>query len=304
MEIASLKTFVAVVETGSFTAAGKRLKVSQSAISQQIRQLETSLGAALFTRHARKVTLTQPGDVLLPYARQILSKVDEARAVVSDFEGMGRGRVAIGAGGAVCHHILPALLDEFSTRFGKIEIQVISGYSTEVLRHTLEGSVDIGLLILPVDETGIVATELGRDELFAIAPRGHAWEKLAQVRAKDFQGERLVAYDRGSHTFKIVERFLLEAGVLPSIAMEIDDLEAVKRMVGVGLGVSIVAGWVLRAEAERKGLVARPLAPSRLYRSWGLIRRANEAPTASHKGFVSVCRSLFPQLLDYRPPNE
>ncbi len=298
MDIPTLKSFVTVVEAGSFTAAGQRLKVSQSAVSQQIRLLERSLGAPLFTRHPRKVTLTQAGEVLLPYARQIIAKVEEAKAVVSDFEGLGRGRVVIGAGGAVCHHILPSLLDEFTARFGKIEIRVTSGFSAEILKRTLEGSVDLGLLVLPIDRQGIVVSEIGRDELFAIAPKGHPWEKLDRVKPKDFREQPLVIYDRESHTFKIMERYLLEAGVLPSISMELNDLEAVKKMVTVGLGVSIVAAWVARDEIANQGLVVKRLAPAGLYRSWGLIRRANETPTASQKGFINVCDALFPRLIE------
>ena len=79
MDFRELRCFVTVAETGSFTRAGGRLEISQSAVSQQIRSLEESLGTPLFTRRTREVALTQAGNVLLPYARQILAKVDEAR---------------------------------------------------------------------------------------------------------------------------------------------------------------------------------------------------------------------------------
>ncbi len=297
MELKSLATFIAVAETESFTRAGKRLNVSQSAISQQIRALEESLGSPLFSRQARRVLLTQAGDVLLPYARQILRKADEARAVVSDFESLGRGRVTIGAGGALCHHVLPELLREFSERFGKIEVQVLSGFTQHTLKRTVEGSVDLGLLLLPISHSGVVATELGRDELFAIAPKGHRWERLESVRARDFIDEQLVSYERASETFQILERFLVEDGVFPTVAMEIADLEAVKRMVAVGLGVSVVAGWAVRKEQREGSLIVRPLAPAGLHRTWGIVRRANEALTASQRGFISICSTRFPQLI-------
>ena len=297
MDIRGLRAFIAVAETGSFTRAGQRMQVSQSAVSQQIRSLEDAVGAALFTRQARTVKLTQAGDVLLPYARQITAKVDEARAVISDFEAMGRGRVVIGAGAAACLHLLPHLLSEFSARFGKIEIQVISGLTFETLQRTVDGTVDLGFVVLPVEEAGVVVTELGRDELVAIAPPGHHWGTLEQVRPKDFVGETLVVNHRASHTFRIVERFLLEAGVFPKFGMEIGDVEAIKRMVEVGLGVAVIANWALRRELEAGVLVARPLAPKGLHRTWGLVRRANETATASHKSFVSICRSRFSQLV-------
>jgi len=296
MDIRSLRTFVAVAEGKSFTRAGQRQKVSQSAVSQQIRALEESLGSPLFTRQARSVKLTQAGDVLLPYARQIIAKVDEATAVVSDFEGMGRGRVSIGAGGAICHHVLPAILSEFASRFGKIEVQVVSGFTEETLARTVDGTVDLGLLLLPVNHSGLVVEELPRDELVAIAPRNHPWGELDRVRARDFTGENFVAYARDSRTFRLVERYFLEAGVFPSFGMEISDLEAVKRMVEVGLGVSVVAGFAVHDEVDSGRLLARPLAGG-LYRSWGLVRRANETLTASQRGFISICNSLFPKLV-------
>lgn len=300
MDLRALRTFVAVAETESFTRAGGKLQVSQSAVSQQIKLLEESLGAPLFTRRARRVTLTQAGNVLLPYARQILAKVDEAVAVVSDYENAGRGRVVIGAGGAICHHVLPTLLKEFTQRFAKVEMQVISGFSNETLQRTAEGTVDLGIVVLPVAHTGVVTSELGRDELVAIAPPGHPWSTMERVRARDFVDQRLVVYERNSHTFRIIERFLLEEGAFPRFAMEINDLEAVKRMVEAGLGVAIMAGWTIEEEVARRSLVARPMGTRGLYRTWGLVHRTSEALTSSQRGFVSICRTMFPELLSTR----
>lgn len=297
MDIRELKTFIAAAETGSFTRAGGRLQISQSAVSQQIRLLEESLGASLFTRRAREVALTQAGSVLLPYARQIIAKLEEARAVVSDFESLGRGRIVIGAGGSVCHHLLPKLLKEFSERFAKVEIQVISGFSNETLQRTIDGAVDLGIVVLPLQHAGVVTTDLGRDELVAIAKPGHRWGEIARVRARDFVDEPLVVYERNSHTFRIIERFLLEEGVFPRFAMEISDLEAVKSMVEAGLGVAVMATWMIRDELRRGSLIARPVGARGLHRSWGILHRASEALTASQKGFLSICRTRFPELV-------
>lgn len=300
MDIRELRTFIAVAEAGSFTRAGGRLQISQSAVSQQIRLLEESLGTPLFTRRAREVSLTQAGNVLLPYARQIVAKLEEARAVVSDYESLGRGRIVIGAGGAVCHHLLPELLKDFAQRFAKVEIQVISGFSNETLQRTIEGGVDLGIVVLPLQHTAVVSAELGRDELVAIARPGHRWTGLARVRARDFVDEPLVVYERNSHTFRIIERFLLEEGVFPRFAMEISDLEAVKRMVEAGLGVAVMATWMIREEILRGSLIARPLGARGLHRGWGVLHRASEALTASQKGFLSICRTRFPELITPR----
>ena len=298
MDFRELRCFVAVAETASFTRAGGRLEISQSAVSQQIRSLEESIGAPLFTRRTREVALTQAGNVLLPYARQILAKVEEARAVVSDFEGLGRGRVVIGAGGAICHHVLPSLLKEFTGQFRKVEVQVISGFSVETLERTVDGSVDVGIVVLPIVHNGVVTSELGRDELVAIAPPGHRWASLPRVKARDFVDEHLVVYERNSHTFRIIERYLLEEGVFPRFAMEISDLEAVKRMVEAGLGVAVMATWTVRDELARGSLIARSVGTRGLYRNWGIIHRANDALTASQRGFLTICRTRFPELVN------
>jgi DNA-binding transcriptional LysR family regulator len=297
MELRGLRTFIAVVETKNFTRAGRRLGISQSAVSQQMKALEVSVGARIFSRRSRSVTLTQAGEVLLPYARQMTSKADEAMAVISDFEGMGRGRVAIGAGGAICHHVLPRILREFSERFTRIEIQVISGFSFETMQRALDGTIDLGILLLPVRDTNLVSAELGRDELVAIAPPDHPWQALSRINAAEFTDQKLITYDRNSETFSILERFLLEDGVFPHFGMEISDLEAVKKMVGAGLGVAVVAGWAVRSEVVSGELIAKPLGARGLYRSWGIVYRSSETLTAPQRGLVNICKSEFPVLV-------
>jgi DNA-binding transcriptional LysR family regulator len=195
--------------------------------------------------------------------------------------------------------VLPSLLKEFTDRFTKVEVQVISGFSVETLQRTVDGTVDIGIVVLPVTSTGVVTSELGRDELVAIAPPGHRWSAASRVRARDFLDEPLVVYERNSHTFRIIERFLLEEGVFPRFAMEISDLEAVKRMVEAGLGVAVMATWTVRDELARGSLIARSVGPRGLHRNWGIIHRANDALTASQRGFLSICRTRFPELVSH-----
>jgi len=148
-----------------------------------------------------------------------------------------------------------------------------------------------------VDDTAALV-----DELVAIAPPGHRWDGLARVRAKDFVDEPLVVYERNSHTFRIIERFLLEDGVFARFAMEINDLEAVKRMVEAGLGVAVMATWMVRDEVRRGSLTTRPVGARGLHRAWGLLQRANESLTASQKGFASICRTRFPELVTSDTP--
>src|SRR2546426_10108250 len=117
MDTKQLRTFVTVIELASFTRAARRLSLSQSAISQQISALERHVGVKLIERTGTGARPAAAGEILLRYARQILTKVDEAQRVLADNEHAGGGVLRIGAGGAACHYLLPSILKEFHDRF-------------------------------------------------------------------------------------------------------------------------------------------------------------------------------------------
>ena len=236
MDTKQLRTFVAIIELASFTRAARRLSLSQSAISQQISTLERQLGVKLIDRTGAGARPTAAGDILLQYARQILTKVDEAQRVLTDYERAGGGVLRIGAGGAACHYLLPSILNEFHDRFPKLELHVRSGHTRLTLERLHEGELDAGVLTLPVSQPKLRILDLGSDELVAIVAPSHAWAGRRRVQASEFASQPLLIYERRSQTFALIERLLLEAGVFPRIAMEMDHLEGVVGMVCVGLG--------------------------------------------------------------------
>src|SRR3990172_7070438 len=256
MDTKPLRTFVTIVDMGSFTRAGRRLGLSQSAISQQISGLEKEVGVRLLVRPGSGARPTTAGEVLLHYARQILSRVDEAKRVLADYDSRAGGVLRIGAGGAVCHYLLPPILKEFHDGFPKIELHVYSGRTSLTVERLLESQLDVGIVTLPVSQPRLRITDIGRDELVAIVSPSHPWAQRKRVQAGEFSGEPLLIYERRSQAFALVERILLEAGVFPQVAMEMDHLEAVIEMVRVGLGVAIVPPWTVRCEIARGELVA------------------------------------------------
>ena len=150
---------------------------------------------------------------------------------------------------------------------------------------------------MPVSQAKLRITDVGRDELVAIAPATHPWAGRKRIPPVDLAGQPLMIYDRSSQTSQLIERVLLEAGVFPQIAMEMDHLEAVTEMVRVGLGVAIVPRWAVRTEVERGEVLALPIGKSGLSRRWGLALLEANHRSDTLKGFARLCIERLPAAL-------
>jgi DNA-binding transcriptional LysR family regulator len=292
-----LRTFVTIVDLRSFTRAGRRLGLSQSAISQQIGAQEKQLGVKLLVRAGKGVRPTPAGEILLQYARQILQKVDEAQRVLTSYESTGSGVLRIGAGGAACEHLLPSVLQSFHDAYPRIELRVLSGPSRLTKERLLDGDLDVGMLTLPMVEPKLRLLELGRDELVVIAAPSHTWATRRRIEPRELTDQPLLVYERRSSTFHIVERMLLEAGVFPHIVMEMDHLGAVSSMVRAGLGLAVVPRWAVLSDVSAGRLVGLSIGKNGLYRAWGLGTRAEEHQPQTLRAFVRECLEHLPSLL-------
>src|ERR1044071_687538 len=151
MEIRQLEAFVAIAETGSFTAAGERVNLTQSTISQQIKALEEELGEALFIRGKRSTQLTEAGERLMPQARLILGTLDE---IAADFRASGRaprGRIRVGASAMAAAYLLVPLYEGFMKTYPEIQLAVRATSTTdETVRQVIAGEIDVGFIAVPL----------------------------------------------------------------------------------------------------------------------------------------------------------
>ena len=297
METKHLRTLVAIVELSSFTRAGVKLGLSQSAISQQIGALERQLGVRLLRRTGTGARPTPAGELLVNHARQILARVDAAKRLVSDFDASSSGILRIGAGGAVCHHVLPDVLRELREAFPRLELHVRSGHTDLTVERLLGGEIDVGILTLPVSQPKLRLVEVGDDELVLIVARDHPLADRGRVDPVDLAEETFLICERRSRTYQLVERVLLEAGVFPRVAMEIDHQEAVTAMVARGLGVAAVPRWAIAAEIASGDVVPLQLGASGLGRSWALGFLEESQPRQALRAFVRLCGERIPTVL-------
>jgi DNA-binding transcriptional LysR family regulator len=295
MEIRQLRAFMAIAETGTFTAAALRVHITQAAISMQIRQLETELGVRLFVRAPRRVVLTEAGEGLLGRARNVLREHDAALAEMTELSGAEYGRLRVGSASAsVSTEQLPRILNELRGLHSRAEISVLSGTSEALVRQILDGDVDVAFVSLPVEARGIRTEVLVRDELVAIANPRHPLAKQRVVTAQTLAAEKLILGERGGNTRRLIDQFFAKAGVHPLVTMELSRLAGIKRMVEEDMGVGIVPLQSAQAEVSAGRLVAWWVKGARFNWELGLAQlRGNEDRSPVRQTFLRLCREHF-----------
>ena len=294
MEIRQLRAFVAIAESGTFTAGALRVHVTQAAISMQIRQLETEIGAKVFVRAPRHVILTEAGEQLLRRARHILREHDAALDEIAELAGAERGRLRIGSASAmVLSEQLPAILKELRKQHPAAEISVISGTSEVLVDQILGGEVDVAFVSLPVDVRGIKTERLSQDQLVAIASPQHKLAKQRTISAYTLAGERLILGERGGNTRRLIDQFFAQAGATLHVAMELSRQQAIKRMVEEDMGVGIVPLQSVKDEVEKGRLIRWWIEGAQINWELGIAQLSNGYDSPIMQKFVSLAHKNF-----------
>ena len=294
MEIRQLRAFVAIAESGTFTAGALRVHVTQAAISMQIRQLETEIGAKVFVRAPRHVILTEAGEQLLRRARHILREHDAALDEIAELAGAERGRLRIGSASAmVLTDQLPGILEQLRNQHPAAEIAVTSGTSEVLVDQILAGEVDIAFVSLPVDVRGIKTERLSDDQLVAIASPRHKLAKQRTISAYTLAGERLILGERGGNTRRLIDQFFAQAGVTLHVAMELSRQQAIRRMVEADMGVGIVPLQSVIEDVESGKLVRWWIEGAQINWELGLAQLTGGYESPIMQTFIRLSRAAF-----------
>lgn len=259
MELRQLRYFVALAETRNFHRAAERLNMSQPPLTVAIRKLETELGAALFVREARGVSLTPAGNAALSLARQTLAQADRFREAVREGATGERGRLRVGFVGSATFELLPRIIPEFRRRYPLVELVLQEAASATIADRLIADELDIGLVRLPLlDAVAIDTTVIDRDELHAVLPENSPFAKAGTVELADLAKEPFVLQSRISVLHSITLSACQKEGFVPIVAQEAEQLSAILSLVRSGLGVALVPARV--AHAMPPGLRLVPLA--------------------------------------------
>ncbi len=235
-----LEYFCAVARTGSFTKAADDLGVAQASLSEQIARLEQAFGAALFERLNRRIELTPLGQAILGKAQALL---EDATALPEYFEQARagvRGPLRVGAIPTILPYFLAPLLKGFTDRYPEIDLHVREGTTAEMVEQVLDGMIDIAIVSLPVEGSGLVMKELFRDPLYLAVPHGHPLASAQKVQLRRLSQERLLILKDGhclrDETLAVCDR----ARARFAGQFEADQFLTIFELIRAGFGVSIV----------------------------------------------------------------
>lgn len=264
MELRQLETFAKVAEMQSFTRASEALSLTQPAVTRQIAALEQELHTRLFERMGRRVLLTAAGDALRSYAVEMLRLSREAARVVADVTTGMSGRLAVGASSTAATYILPPLLRLFREAYPGVELSVHTGISAQVAEMVLSNTVDAGVVTWVGDESELTVIPLADFATGIVVYPDHPLTCRADpgspVYAAELGGSPLIMMEEGTNLRTYVDRLLSAAGVQEQVTMELDNVEAIKKMIEARLGISLLPLVAVEAEVQAGRLVAFPLA--------------------------------------------
>lgn len=281
MELRQLRYFVMLAETRNFHRAAERLNMSQPPLTVAIRKLEDELGAPLFTRSARGVTLTSAGRASIEVARATLAQADRFREIVAEGAAGERGRLRVGFVGSATFELLPRIIPEYRRRYPRVELVLEEATSVEIARKLAGGELDVGLVRLPLMEIAAIDTvAIDPDELHAALPSASPLGKDGVVRLEALAAEPFVLQSRISVLHSVTLNACHAAGFVPVVAQEAAQLSAVLALVRSGLGVALVPSRAARSVPQGVRLV--PLAQRVPIETGVALPRAGASPMASN----------------------
>lgn len=290
MLLVHIEGFLEVARLGSVSRAAETLYVTQPTLTARLHSLERDMGADLFIRTRHGMRLTDAGRAFLPFAERAVRALRDGRRSIAEVSQGLAGQLLIASAPAVSTYILPAVLERFVSRHPRVEVVVRTGHSEEVQQMVLRDEAQLGLG-RALRHPDVQLIPFHEEELVLVVAPGHRFGLRRAVEMHDVAGQQLIMFDRTSSYYEITQAAFLSSGVSPRSLMELDNIEAAKKMVELGLGVALLPRTAVAREAALGELKIVEVADSPpMRRSIVAMRRADAGPPA---GLVAAFLALL-----------
>jgi len=288
MELRHLRAVVAIARHGSLTKAGEELFLAQSAVSQQLSRLESELGITIFHRSSRRVEITPEGELVLDYARRVLSEVEGLRDELDEFTGLLRGDLRLGGMYPTGLYDLYAVIADFHDQHPGVAIHFVEGTQDELLGQIRGDELDAIFTAVDPEALGdeFGATLLSEEEFVCTLPVDHPLAAQSHVTFEQLAGLDLVAYRENSALRRRLERTMGDRGLAPRNAFICTEMSAVRALVSKGMGIAVMP----RSAAEEPGpaIALRPIGPEPFTWPVALVWRADRRQPPAAKTFLAL----------------
>ena len=290
MQIETLKVFCDLVESRSFSRAAVRNDISQSAVSQQIKNLEARFGTQLLIRDGKTVSPTPSGRIFYERSRQILDGFQqmqlELKAIGQDMAGSVRVATIYSVG----LYEISVVVKTFLKLYPKVRPHVEYSKGTRVYEDCLAGAIDLVIVTYPEPRKGLRVIPLPADKLVLICAPEHPLARRPHVDIRKLGGQNYIALEKGLASQRALDQIFRENGIEVRVVMEFDNIETIKRSVEIGAGVSIVPLLSVQKEVQSGSLVQVPFTEKNFYRPLGVIVRSRRPITPAARKFIELMR--------------
>ena len=283
MDINPLRYFVEVAKVKNFTKAAKNCHIAQPALSQQIRRLETLLGLKLLRRLPRGAELTSEGEILLPYAQNVLNAVQDTEDIAADLRGISRGTVKIVSLPSACVYVLPEKVAAFRRDHPRIDIVLEESISGDIPAQVLSGNFDLGVTQALNPVPGMTRALIHEEDLFLAVPETHSLASRQEIELSEAASESFVCTKLNTEFRTLAIDLCRRAGFEMHAAFEADHFDSLQAYCAVGMGVALIPTSVVLDTLTPKPRylrIVRPEAKRRLWLLWpqrGIKNKAAEA---------------------------
>lgn len=287
MDFEKLKTFLQVCQQGSFSRAAEKLRVTQPAISAQIRSLEKEVGATLFDRKSGKVSTTAAGRVFEPFAEHCLQCYSHIVMTVADLHRSPRGAISISANETTCLYVFPKIFSQFKKECPRVGLGIVRAERARTLEAVLKRQVDFGVISLPLKDPRIKANLVHKDEVVLVVQPAHPLAQKKTIKVDDLAPYPLLLPKQGRQREQIDGIFRMY-DFQPKLAMEVDSGELLKRLISAGLGIGFLPRINVAEDEAAKQLATVRLEGVRLARDLALIYHKENVLTRAAQTFLDI----------------
>jgi LysR family transcriptional regulator, low CO2-responsive transcriptional regulator len=285
--------FYEVARHGSFTRAARELLVSQSALSVQIKALETALGTPLFDRRRSGVSLTDAGERAFTTAERIFTDVDTLVADLQQSDRQLPGTVNVGTVNSIGIYLLPELLTAFREEHPDTRVRVDFRESERVVDQLYQGKIDLAVVPWQRAYPNLTAIPLTRRKMFLVAPPDHPLARAAATSPRDLEAHPFVGYQEGMHTRAMIDALFKRMEVNVEYSIESSNAATIKHMVMAGMGIAFLPEFAVAKELRRGQLVRLDVPPLVMNQDITLFVRRNRTLSRSAAGFVEFLQAHF-----------
>ncbi len=291
MDFDQLETFLEVARLSSFSRAAERRFRTQPAISSQIRSIEEEVGAKLLDRSGGRVTLTAAGKIFQSYAQDVLEARRSMLANIADTHRVPRGEIVVSANEGTCLHILPDVFAQFKREYPAVAVNVKRSERGRILDAILDNSCDFGVVSMPVKDKRFTVVPIHRDELVVITAPGHHLAGHKRATLADVCEYPLLLPKIG-RTRDALNALFEERKLQPTISMELDSSELLKRFVAANVGVGFIPRSHVAEDLDAKALAVLTISDATIQRDLALVYRKEKHLSRAALAFIDIAMKL------------